>query len=371
MQPACKDLRVGYTPHSEALDGPGDRRRFCYYARKRGIPFEVAHPSETYDVVVVTTSGDVSAWSRYGKGKARIIYEQLEAYFAEPQPARVLLRGIAKYALGKNRWLILNYTEGLREMCRRADAVICESPEQRSDIEAYCRNVHVILDFQTDAVRHIKQDYRAGETFHFVWEGLPHNLRFLSQIKDVLRAIQKKRRIALHVVAAPRYAKYLDGRLGMISQGRTAETLRQIFQPSYAYAWSEQTCSAICTSCDLAIIPVPLDNAFHAGRPENKLLLFWRMGMPTVVSATEAYTRTMEQCGLDMACRTAEDWQSMLERYMADERARREAGERGRAFAESTYGEERLLGQWDAVFESVLGKGIRGDGRHRQSRPAP
>src|SRR5215813_13141641 len=105
MDSPYKDLRIGYTPNSGTLDGPGDRRRFCYYACKRGIPFEVARPSETYDVVIVTAAADVSAWSRYAKGNTKIIYEQLEAYFADPQPARVLLRGIAKYALGKSRRL--------------------------------------------------------------------------------------------------------------------------------------------------------------------------------------------------------------------------------------------------------------------------
>jgi glycosyltransferase involved in cell wall biosynthesis len=349
-----QDVRVGYVPASESLQQPMDRRRFCYYARKRGLRFEIARPSEAYDVVIVTASGDVSTWSRYAKGGGKVIYEQLDAYFAEPgMSAKSLLRGIAKFALRQNRRLLLNYTEGLREMCRRADAVICTTAEQRADIEAYCRNVHVILDFQGDAVRSAKRDYRAGEIFHLVWEGLPHNLVFLNELRDVLRAIQRTRKIALHVIAALRYGKYLHGR---VAQRRAEDEVRQIFEPSYTYAWNEQTCSAISTSCDLAVIPIPLGNSFASGKPENKLVFFWRLGVPTVVSATNAYVRAMGECGLKMACRTAMDWQNTLERYMNDEHARREAGERGRAFVERTYGEERLLAQWDAVFASVLGR---------------
>jgi glycosyltransferase involved in cell wall biosynthesis len=350
------DLRIGYVPASEGLDRPTDRRRFCCYARKRGLAFEIADPSETYDLVVVTASGDISAWSQYGKGKAKVIYEQLDAYLATPAlSAKGLLRGVAKYAVGQNRRLLLNYSEGLREMCRRADAVICTTVEQRKEIQQYCGNVHVILDFQGDAVRSIKRDYSAGEILHFVWEGLPENMRFLWEIRDVLREIRKKKKIALHVVTALRYGKYLHGR---VSQQRTEDEARKIFDPVFVYAWHEQTCSAVCAACDIALIPIPLDDAFAAGKAENKLLFFWRVGVPTIVSATNAYTRTMQQCGLSMACQTSTEWRSVLEQYMDDERARREAGERGKAFAERQYGEEKLLAQWDYLFESVLGRTV-------------
>ena len=43
-------------------------------------------------------------------------------------------------------------------------------------------------------------------------------------------------------------------------------------------------------------------------------------------------------------------------RYMLDESARREAGKRGRAFAEEHYSEERILAQWDNLFTSVLSR---------------
>jgi glycosyltransferase involved in cell wall biosynthesis len=333
-----------------------DRRRFCYYARKRGVAYEIARVGESYDLVVVTASGDISAWSGYAKGKAKIIYEQLDAYLASPAlSAKGMLRGLAKYALRQNRRLLLNYAEGIREMCRRADAAICTTPEQREDLREYCENVHVILDFQGDAVRSVKRNYAAGDVFHLVWEGLPENMRFLREIAGVLRELGRRKKIALHVVTALRYGKYLHGH---VAKRNAEDEARRIFEPTYVYAWNEQTCSAICAECDMAVIPVPLADAFAAGKCENKLLFFWRLGVPTVVSATKAYARTMKGCGVEMACRSAADWRHMLERYMGDERARRDAGERGRAFAEREYREEKLLAQWDEVFASVVGRSV-------------
>ncbi len=117
--------------------------------------------------------------------------------------------------------------------------------------------------------------------------------------------------------------------------------------------WNRETFAALATACDLAIIPIPLDRPFFTGKPENKLVLFWRMGIPVLASPTPAYERAMRGAGLAMTCRTTEDWVRQIELYMGDESARREAGERGRAFAEANYSEARLLGQWDAVLASV------------------
>lgn len=349
-----RDAHIGYAPYSESLDRPGDRRRFCYYARKRNLTLEIARPSEVYDVVVVTAAADISLWSEYERGKSRIVYDQIDSYLATPKldPKRIL-RGLAKYVVRQNRRLLWDYSAGIRRMCSRADAVICSTAEQRQDILPHCRNVHVILDFHGSVIRTCKCDYSAGEVFHFVWEGLPGNLWFLSEIREVLRELQKKQRIAIHAITDLRYGKYLNGRF---SHRRTEDEARRIFDPMHLYTWNEQTCSAIIRACDLALIPIPSQDALCVGKPENKLLLFWRMGMPAVVSATPAHTRAMQQCGLLMACQTPQDWRETLHRYVSDEHARREAGQRGKAFAEQHHSEERMLAQWDDVFSSVLAK---------------
>lgn len=99
--------------------------------------------------------------------------------------------------------------------------------------------------------------------------------------------------------------------------------------------------------------PLPLDRPFEAGKPENKLVGFWRMGVPVLTSATPAYVRTMRAAGLDMHCSTSDEWLARLTRYAGDEEARRAAGEAGRTSAEERYGEGRLLAEWDQVLASL------------------
>jgi glycosyltransferase involved in cell wall biosynthesis len=101
------------------------------------------------------------------------------------------------------------------------------------------------------------------------------------------------------------------------------------------------------------VIPLDLTDPFARGKPENKLLLLWRMGIPAVVSATPAYRRVLDAAGLPMACADAAAWRATLATYLESETLRAAAGRRGAEYAELHAGDERLLERWDAVLESV------------------
>jgi len=343
-------------PFEPTFAHPGDRRRFCFYAKQRGLDFEIADPRRDYDVVVVSPGGDISVWQRY-RGSAKIIYQQIDSYLAAGNSDwKAVFRGAAKFAVRQNRHLLLDYVKGIQRMCSRADAVICTTAEQQDDIRPYCSNVHVILDFHSTVTARVKQDYAAGDVFNFVWEGLPGNLAYFSQIRGVLDEIKRRRRIALHLVTDLEYGEYLHGKVGKRHATDLARRTFGSLDGVYLYAWNEQTAAAVMTACDLALIPMDLEHPLIRGKPENKLLLFWRMAMPAIVSATPAYARAMCDSGLHMACSTPQEWTAMLDRFMSDEEARRTAGWRGKQFAEQYYNVEKMLSQWDEVFASVLGQ---------------
>jgi glycosyltransferase involved in cell wall biosynthesis len=266
----------------------------------------------------------------------------------------VLVRGLVKFAFRRTRHLHLDYRRLIEDTCRRADAVVCTTEEQRQQILPFCPNAHVILDFQPEAGGRAKTDYARREVFNLVWEGLAWSLLTFRPAVDALRELERRHRIALHLVTDLRWPLAFGDTLRVSTRMRVRRLipLREI----YLYEWNPHLITELCTAADLAIIPIPLDQPIYAGKPENKLVLFWRMGMPVVTTATAAYERAMRGAGLAMTCRTTEDWIRTIERYMGDEAARREAGERGRAYAEANYSESRLLSQWDAVFASLGGR---------------
>lgn len=343
------NLRIGYVPCSTTLEAPADRRRFVAYARARNLQFELARPEERYDLVVLNEAADISVWADYPHGK--IVYDLIGSYLAIPRSnVKQWLRGVVWFAIGRHRRLRLDHWAAIQAMCRRADAVVCTTEEQSSDIRRYCRNVHIALDVHSSVVHAVKEDYRCGVPFNLVWEGLPCNLPQLQQIQNVLRAVNQRRPIVLHVVTDPDRFRLL-GRFGRIQSLALA---RKIFDSVELHIWDEANCSEIIRACDLAVIPIDLADSFVAGKPENKLLLLWRMGMPVITSATPAYQRAMRDAGLTgLACRDQAEWMAAIERMMGDESLRREAGVCGRRFAETHYGEDDLLARWDATFASL------------------
>jgi glycosyltransferase involved in cell wall biosynthesis len=347
-----RSLRVGYVPYDRTLQMPGDRYRFCYYAKKRNIAFEIADPAEQYDLLVVSSGADLSVWRRYRKGKARIVFQYINSYLSEGfgSPKRVF-RGLAKFLVRQNRYLLADYCSGIRDMCQLADAVVCTTPQQQQDVSELCANNHVILDSYEPLVRSTKTDYSGGEIANLVWQGFPENMRFFGEIREVLKRVQRSRKLAFHLITHLEYGQYLGRR---VRKRRALDVAREFLDNVYLYEWNEDTCSSIITACDLALIPIPLGEAMEAGKPENKLLLFWRLGMPTIVSSTPAYARAMRQCGLAMDCQNEQEWEEILLRFMGNEEVRRHAGQKGKSFAEKYFGAERILEQWDAVFLSLL-----------------
>ena len=347
-----KSLRIGYLPYSQNFEHPGDKRRFIYYAKKRGISFEIADPSKKYDILVLTQNADLSIWHNYDIGGAKIIYDLIDSYLLIPKNEfKGNLRGLAKYFAGKSKYLKLNHWSAIEEMCFRSDAVICSTNEQSYRIMPFCSNVHKILDVHKSVSYKVKSDFTSGNVFNIVWEGLPGNLYAFNLFKEVFKNLEKKYEIALHFVTDLNYFRYLD-KYGKSNSMRIVENLTK---RTYFYQWNELTCAEIITKCDLAIIPVDLNNQLVKGKPENKLLLFWRMGIPTITSSTPAYKRAMLTAGLDMSCSDKKEWFSKIEEYILDEKARRRAGLNGLKTSKLNYSSSEIVKQWDNVFNSIKG----------------
>jgi hypothetical protein len=345
-------LRVGYAPLSPTLDQPGDRRRFPFYAERRGLRFEIADPARDYDVVVVSQRADVVRWAEH-RGRARLVYDLIDAYLAGPPGIdwKSRGRGLAKYAIGEISRPVLDYRGAIVAMCARADAVVCSTPLQKRDIERYSDNVHIVLDAHFELGETVKRSYEAGPVLNLVWEGQAENIPALSVVAEAVAGSALAERTVVHLFTDLEYFRYLRrvGRRSSVKLGR------QMFRRVFFYEWNPHLFASVVTGADIALVPVDLSTPLTAGKPENKLLLFWRLGMPVIASASEAYERVAREAGVaGMTARDARDWRAALERYGPDDEARREAAERGRRYVEEHHSEEQLLARWDRVFESVV-----------------
>ena len=358
------ELNIGYVPMNDASYHPFDLKNFIFFARKRKLNVEIFRPDKEYDLIVLSPKADLSIWSQFPRGNTKIIFCLVDSYLAlEKWGLKNVFRGLGKFLSGEQKYLKWDYLKALIETCERADGMICTTEEQKKIILNYCTNVHIILEFNFNIARCDKKNYANDSEIKIAWEGRPENIEALREIKGPLIKLNKTHKLSLHVITDLEYKKYTNKFFNVSVINQIKKIFGDEFQLNtvtgnsslvYFYQWNTEMVSKIITGCDFAIIPFLPNQPLFAGKPENKLLLFWRMGMPTIVAAIPSYIRAMKKCGLDMYCNNEMDWIKKIEKYIVDPKARKKGGEIGKNFADRNYSEEKYLSQWDQVLMSIF-----------------
>ena len=91
------------------------------------------------------------------------------------------------------------------------------------------------------------------------------------------------------------------------------------------------------------------------GKPENRMRIFWRLGLPVVASASQSNIRAASLAGLEdrTICATSTDWEQALRNFHSYPDVRLAAAEAGQATALDAYSEESLAQRWDRLFDSL------------------
>ena len=103
------------------------------------------------------------------------------------------------------------------------------------------------------------------------------------------------------------------------------------------------------------MIPIDLSVPMQRLKPENRLLIMWRLGLPCLTSPSPAYVRVSEQAGVKAACDTNVEWLQNLNRLMGDPDFAFSEISAGQNYLRENHNQKILLKKWDSVFESVMG----------------
>ncbi|HYG46441.1 MAG TPA: hypothetical protein VD846_00730 [Allosphingosinicella sp.] len=344
------EARIGYGGCSRDFSRPGDRRRFSAYARQRGLDYEYPELKRDYDLVVITQNADLTGWTarkRREGDRLRLVIDLVDPYFQQKRLDERVLKGIGRFLEGRDSRLSTDFRRTLQRACRAADGVLCSTEEQRETILEYCPNVEISFDWFDDELGAPKRDFRRDGRLKLVWEGQAGTLRSIQTLRGPLNALKDK--VELHVVTDPSVPRWY-GRLGTLP---ATELLAGIECPVRLTDWRKETFSGHITAADLAVIPMDFSHPMFVQKPENKLVLLWKLGMPVLAAPTPAYRRTMAAAGLDMICETERDWTERLE-ALADAPAERLAAlaSRGHDHALGAYNEAAFRAPFDRMFSS-------------------
>ena len=343
------DLRIAYAPYHKDLVVPGDRRRFVFYANERKIEFDLADPSKKYDIVYLTYGCDISAWIEYKKSNSdvKFVFELIDSYLLENNNVLTLFRGTARYLLGKESAMWLDYKVALRKMVSIADAVVCSTQAQKSDMLRFNRNIHLSLDYFSNDITHRKTSLESSKIFRLVWEGQAYTVDNLLLLNDVFEILGDE--FELYIITDP----VIKSKLRVFDK-TTIRTLNKLKCKFNLLEWDKRKFSENIANADLAIIPISSDNPMMWNKPENKILLLWEIGIPTFTSATPAYKQVMDAAGLNLYCSSSDDWVRKIKEYVNSSiEHRRTIVEKANHYHHKFHNKNEILKNWDGIFNSL------------------
>ena len=103
------------------------------------------------------------------------------------------------------------------------------------------------------------------------------------------------------------------------------------------------------------MIPIDLSVPMQRLKPENRLLIMWRLGLPCLCSPSPAYIRVSDAAGVSSTCENERVWHAKFLNLLDDPVFAHEEIVRGQDYLHMYHNRNTLLNKWDHAIESVIG----------------
>lgn len=228
-----------------------------------------------------------------------------------------------------------------------ADVVICSSPEQRERLSKWNRNVHDILDAHDEFPKLVPEEPTRSDRLSLFWEGQSVTLKHLIRLAPILKDLSISQPLQLNVVT--------DRLIPWIGRGGVGRDSRKVMERAYmggdvrlnVLPWTLGNVVAAARSSSVALVPVSSADEFALAKPENRLLIAWRLGLAALVSPTPAHRRVMANAGVDGVCYTSADWRDKLHLHATEHDSMMLNARLGQRYVAETHNSPQLLRKWD------------------------
>ncbi len=349
-----RSLRIGYWPLSEDLKSAGDRRRVVFWANARGHTL-VRDLSQKVDVIIASENSDFNS-RVFSSQKTPLIFDLVDAYLSPSNYINDLARGIAKNFLGQISGAIQPFSHHVKNFCIRANAVICSSIEQESIIREFNSNTHVILDSHDEIPFNqvLNSKYSQILENRILWEGQPATIPGVKTISQVLSSLSKSNSLAFEFVTDEKYFNLLNKYLKRDTLKLLEKDFYQIPASISLTKWTLDNLINASKRSKIAIIPIDISIPMQKLKPENRLLIMWRLGLPCLTSASPAYVRVSNTAGVVAACENEDEWYSNFSRLLHDPGFANQEILLAQNYLFETHTTPLLLKKWDEALKSVL-----------------
>ena len=268
-----------------------------------------------------------------------------------------MARGFAKKVSGQISGGIKPFSHHVKDFCVNSSAVICSSIEQEMVIKNHNSNTHVILDSHEEIPFLIPRNSKIStSTNHrILWEGQPATIRGIKFIAPTLMELSKTTSLSLDFVTDEKYYQFLNKYFERDTLRLLKRDLGQLVGRAKIVPWTPANLVECAESSTVAMIPIDLSVPMQRLKPENRLLIMWRLGLPCLTSPSPAYVRVSRNAGVSAVSSTLEEWFGNFNRLLSDPVFAVDEILAGQNYLRENHNQTILLDKWDAAIESVIG----------------
>ena len=350
-----KHLKIGYWPLSPTLTSAGDRRRLLFWAKDRGHDV-ITDLTQKVDVIVASENSDFQS-NHFAQKGVPVVFDLVDAYLSPLNPFDDFARGLAKKLSGQISGSVKPFSHHVRNFCINSNAVICSSIEQETEIKSYNSSTHVILDSH-DELPFIEQKLTrstSSDKGRILWEGQPATIRGVQQISSILVDLSKEKDLHFDFVTDEKYFQFLGKYFEMKTLRLLKRDLGPLIDQVRIIPWTPDNLVASAKESAIAMIPIDLTIPMQKLKPENRLLIMWRLGLPCLTSPSPAYTRVANKAGVKTVCDSPKVWLENFSGLLSDPTFALEEVLRGQNYLREHHNRESLLNKWDQAIESAIG----------------
>ena len=139
------------------------------------------------------------------------------------------------------------------------------------------------------------------------WEGRSENLINLKIIKPVIDKLILNYNIELHILSDLSYP-FLN--IFNLSSIKLLKKYLVIYfkkiqlkkDQKFFHQWNKDLVSTILKSCDIAVVPLDINDRFLFGKSMNKVILMWKNNLPVVASKISSYEELSKKLSIHFIC---------------------------------------------------------------------
>ena len=341
-----RKLRIAYFPLSLNLQHPGDRRRLIRWARARKHEIQIGD-TRNCDLAVLSQGSEFPITKL--DSKIPKLMDLVDSFGLSNSRSEDILRGISKNVPLKSNGIHLAYSKFILSRVSLADAVVCSSEEQAEYLLRFNSRVFPILDSHDEIPEREIRPKRRDNRVNLFWEGQPFTIPPLSIFESPY--FSPSANFHFNMVSDLEYFEFLR----RFRRQRTLDLISQTL-PSYSHSlskWSIGNLLEFANSSDIAVIPVNDRKPIQFLKPENRLMIMFRLGIPVVCSRTPSHLRVEKKLGIQITSECPLTWKKLIMDFWSDEDLANHLVKKGKWYLKNFHNDTVLFEKWDTAVHSI------------------